>query len=70
MRAILSFSLPEDTVEHRDALQGSEAKRVIWEIDQRCRSIIKHGDPSEETRALAEEIRMIIRESPENLLDD
>lgn len=70
MRAILSFNLPEDTVEHRDALQGSEAKRVIWEIDQRCRSIVKHGEPSKETRELAEEIRNMIRESPENLLDD
>lgn len=70
MKAILSFSLPDETSEHRAALQGSEAKRVLWDIDQRCRSLIKHGDPSKETADLAQEIRDMIRDSADNLLDD
>jgi hypothetical protein len=34
---------------------------TIWEIDQRLRSLVKHGEPSEETARLAEEIREMIR---------
>ena len=70
MKATLTFTLPDEEPEHRAALQGSEAKRVLWEIDQKCRALLKHGSPSAETRQLAEEIRSLIRESPERLLED
>lgn len=70
MRATLTFSLPDEEPEHRAALQGREAKRVLWEIDQRLRAVLKHGSPSDETARLAEEIRSLIRESPERLLED
>jgi hypothetical protein len=30
------------------------------EIDERCRSLLKHGDPSDETARLVEEIRGMI----------
>lgn len=70
MRATLTFSLPDEEPEHRAALQGREAKRVLWEIDQRLRAVLKHGSPSDETARLAEEIRSLIRESPEPLLDE
>lgn len=69
-RATLTFTLPDEEPEHRAALQGREAKRVLWEIDQRLRGLLKHGDPSDETARLAEEIRSLIRESPEPLLED
>jgi hypothetical protein len=59
--ARLTYRLPEEESEHRDALQGTYAKLLIWEIDQHCRALLKHGDPDEETRALAEQIRMMIR---------
>lgn len=70
MKATLSFTLPEETAEHRAAVQGGEAKRVLWEIDQRCRAVVKYGQYSDETIELAETIRGMIRESPENLLED
>lgn len=60
MKATLVFSLPEESVEHRDALQGSEAKMVLWEIDQRCRSMLKHGEPCRETADVLQEIRDMI----------
>lgn len=66
MRATLTFSLPDEEPEHRAALQGREAKRVLWEIDQRLRAVLKHGSPSDETARLAEEIRGMI---PGDLLD-
>lgn len=67
MRAVLIYRLPDEEVEHRAALQGSEAKGCLWEIDQRLRGLLKHGNPSEETRRLAEEIRGMI---PAELLED
>lgn len=69
-RATLTFTLPDEEPEHRAALQGREAKRVLWEIDQRLRTLLKHGDPSDETARLAEEIRDLIRQSPEPLLEE
>lgn len=68
--ATLRYRLPDEEVEFRAALQGAAAKSCLWEIDQRCRSLLKHGDPSDETARLAEEIRGMIRESPERLLED
>jgi hypothetical protein len=65
----LRFMLPEEQSEFDAARQGSEAKRVLWEIDQHCRSLVKHGEPSSETRQFAERIREMIRDTPENLLD-
>lgn len=63
-RAILTFRLPQEQSEYDAAMQGSKAKAVLWDIDQRCRAIVKHGEPSPETARLAEEIRQMIREEP------
>ena len=65
----IRYTLPDEQGDFDAARQGSEARRVIWEIDQRCRSLLKHGEPSDETARLAEEIRQMIRDSSENLLD-
>ena len=65
--ATLTFTLPDEEPEFRAALQGQAAKSCLWEIDQRLRSVLKHGNPSEETRRLAEEIRSSI---PAELLED
>jgi hypothetical protein len=67
--AILRFRLPEEQTEFTAAMQGREAKGVLWAVDQHCRSILKHGEPSEETRQQLEQIREMLRERP-GLLDD
>jgi len=41
MRAVLCFKLPAEHVELNAAMQGSEAKAVMWDIDQYCRGICK-----------------------------
>ena len=64
MRAILVYRLPEEQDAYDAAMQGRAAKALIWDIDQRLRSVLKHGDPSEETAALCEELRAMIREEP------
>lgn len=66
---ILRFRLPDEQTEFNAAMQGREAKYVIFSVDQHCRSILKHGEPSEETRRHLEEIREMLRERP-GLLDD
>lgn len=68
--ATLRYTLPDEQAEFDAARQGAEAKRVLWEVDQRLRSLLKHGDPSDETADLAEEIRGMIRDSREDLLGD
>ena len=60
MKATLTFSLPEEQSEYDAARLGREALTTLQEIDQGCRSLIKHGTPSDETLRLAEEIRAMI----------
>ena len=60
MKATLSFNLPDDQGEFDAARLGREALLALWEIDQRCRSLLKHGEPSDGERRLAEEIRGMI----------
>ena len=59
-KAILEFEIPDDQGDFNAAIHGREALSVIWEIDQRCRSLLKHGEPTDEERGLAEEIRQMI----------
>lgn len=60
MKAIFRFNLPEEQGEFDAARLGSRALLTLWEIDQRCRSLLKHGEPTEQEARLAEEIRGMI----------
>jgi hypothetical protein len=60
MRATLAFTLPEDKCEFDAALHGSLALSVLVDIDNKCRDILKYGNPTAEQAALAEAIREII----------
>lgn len=60
MKATLSFTLPDEQGEYDAARLGRAALSALWEIDQRCRALLKHGDPTDEERRLAEEIRGMI----------
>ena len=66
--ATLRFDLSDadDEREHRYALAGREALIALDVIDNRCRAILKHGEPSEEVQAILEEIRRLI---PHELTD-
>lgn len=66
MKATLEFDLPDDQGEFDAARLGREALSTLWEIDRRCRSLIKHGEPTPEQKTLAEEIRAMI---PAELLE-
>lgn len=57
----IRYTLPDEQHDYDAARLGRDACRTLWDIDQRLRSLLKHGDPSEETERLAEEIRQMIR---------
>jgi len=62
----LRYTLPDEQGEYDAARLGSEAMQVLWQIDQRLRSLLKHGEPTTEQAELAEEIRAMI---PAELLE-
>ena len=64
--ATLRFNLPDEQGDYDAARLGGKALLALWEIDQKCRSLLKHGDPTPEARKLAEEIRGMI---PGEMLD-
>ena len=66
---ILRYRLPDEQVELNAAMQGGDAKVTIWNVDQYCRNILKHCEPSAEVRQHLEWIRDMLREKP-GLLDD
>ena len=43
MRGILEFDLPQDEAEMRYAQAGLDALLVLNDLDQECRSLVKHG---------------------------
>ena len=57
------YTLPDEQADYDAARLGRDACAALWDIDQRLRSLIKHGSPSEETERLAEEIRQMIRDT-------
>ena len=60
MKATLTFLLPDDQGELDAALLGREALMALWEIENHCRAILKHGDPREDMRELCETLRAMI----------
>ena len=57
----IRYTLPDEQADYDAARLGRAACGTLWDIDQRLRSLLKHGDPSEEAERLAEEIRQMIR---------
>jgi hypothetical protein len=58
--ATLRYQLPEEEHEYRRAMLGDLAIQTLWHIDQHCRGAIKHGDVSQETARLLQQIREMI----------
>lgn len=56
----IRYRLPDEQAEFDAARLGSEAMQILWQIDQRLRSLAKYGEPTEPERQLAEEIRAMI----------
>jgi len=67
--AFIRYRLPDEQAEFTAAMQGGAAKATLWAVDQYCRNILKHGEPSDEVRKHLEWVREMLRERP-GLLDD
>lgn len=59
-KAILKFDLPDEQGDFDAANYGREAMSVLWDIDQRLRGLLKHGEPTKEQAELAEQLREMI----------
>jgi hypothetical protein len=62
----LRYTLPDEQAEYDAARLGRQMAATLWEIDQRLRGLLKHGEPTAEERRLAEQIREMI---PVEMLD-
>jgi hypothetical protein len=62
-KASIKFTLPEEEREFRIAINSGDISACLWEIDQYCRNILRHGDPAQELKIHLEHIRKIIFES-------
>jgi hypothetical protein len=60
MTFTMVFNLPDEQSELDWALQGGKATSVLWDLDQRMRSILKYEEHSEETDKVVQELRDLL----------
>ena len=56
-RAQLTFRLPEEDAEFRDAVDGGRAKAVLYRLDEYLRGQIKHADLPADIETAMQEVR-------------
>jgi hypothetical protein len=63
MKATLEFTLPEERVEHLQAVHAPEVWALLHDLDEHLRAVVKHGEGDYKTVAdLAIHIRSQISE--------
>lgn len=68
MKAILEFNLPDESYEHDNAINGHKWRELVCDIDQQCRTWLKHGCPHTSAHDALEAVRgMIVEGVPEML---
>ena len=65
----IRYRLPDEQAEFDAARLGNKMASTLWDIDQRLRALLKHGEPSSETGQLSEEIRRMIRQGCPDALE-
>lgn len=61
MKATLTFDLPDENTEFKLAINGHNYYSVLWNVDQKLRGLIKHGDITDEQYKIYDNIRDMIR---------
>lgn len=64
MKIAIEYDGFDEQRELLQAIHAPEAFGVLWDLDQRARSIIRHGHPSKDLKAFCEEVRSSIAEVP------
>jgi len=67
--ATLTFSLPDETMEHRAALAGVDALITLERIAEHCRGRIKHGELTAECVHEIEAVRAMITDELLEILE-
>jgi hypothetical protein len=57
VKAILEFSLPDDAVEHSDAINGTDYKFILQDMDSTLRDYLKYGHEYKTVQDALEGIR-------------
>lgn len=57
MKAVLTFTLPEEAVEYRQALDGPAWESVVWGLDRFCRDALKYGHEFKTAEGVLEKVR-------------
>ena len=65
MKVTIQFDGHEERGDILQAIHASDAFAALWDIDQRARGILKHGEPSKDLAAFCEEVREVVAEVPE-----
>jgi hypothetical protein len=67
MKATLEFNLPEDQKDHYDAINGSQFKYCIQEMDEELRGWLKYGhefkSAGEALEAARKHLHQLIRDN-------
>jgi hypothetical protein len=64
-RAILAFRLPEEHIEHADAVHGGEWRSIVEEVYEMARTKADHGEDDAEAiqwGAIRDEITRVVSE--------
>ncbi len=64
MKANLEFNLPEDTSSYHNAVFADEMSGILWNTKNSMRSMLKHGNLSEESY---DAVDLLYKELLENL---
>jgi hypothetical protein len=63
MKATLSFNLPEESIEHLDALHGHEWKTIVMDLYRLVRNARKHGHNYNDANAAVDDVFFYILNS-------
>lgn len=71
---LLKFNLPEESIEMETAVNGSKWKNIVWNLDQKLRSVVKYRssiiDPQKEATECEIEVADELREVIRNMLQE
>jgi len=62
MEVKLTFNLPDEQSQYNVCIDGMDNWQTLWDLDQRCRSSLKHGHGRQTPDEVFEFVREFISE--------